>query len=73
MDQRNARRRRLAGALTTLALALLTACGPASDYKQSSLDPKSDFTEMLHSLFQVEYYLALAVFVLVEEIGRAHV
>jgi len=66
MDQRNARRRSVAGALATLAVALLAGCGPASDYKQSSLDPKSDFTAMIHSLFQVEYYLALAVFVLVE-------
>ena len=66
MAQRNARWRSLAGALTTLALALLAGCGPAETFKQSSLDPQSEFTRMIHSLFQVEYYLALAVFVLVE-------
>jgi cytochrome c oxidase subunit 2 len=66
MAQRNARWRSCAGALTTFALALLAGCGPAENFKQSSLDPQSDFTRMIHSLFQVEYYLALAVFVLVE-------
>ena len=66
MDQRNARWRSLAGALSTLALAVVTGCGPAENYPQSSLDPHSDFTTMIHSLFQVEYYLAVAVFVLVE-------
>ena len=67
MAQRNARWRSLAGALTTFALALFVAgCGPASDYKQSTLDPQSDFTRMIHQLYQVEYYLALVVFVLVE-------
>ena len=66
MDQRNARRRAVAGALATLALAILAGCGPAENYKQSSLDHHSDFTAMIHSLFQVEYYLAVAVFVLVE-------
>ena len=65
MAQRNARWRFLAGALTTLAVALLAGCGPAENYKQSSLDPQSDFTRMIHSLFQIEYYLALVVFVLV--------
>jgi cytochrome c oxidase subunit II len=66
MDQRNARRQLTAGAVLAVALAFVAGCGPASDYKQSTLDPHSDFTAMIHSLFQVEYYLALAVFVLVE-------
>jgi cytochrome c oxidase subunit 2 len=66
MDQRNARRRSLAGALVPFALAFLAGCAPAEKYPQSALDPQSDFTTMLHSLFQVEYYLAVAVFVLVE-------
>jgi cytochrome c oxidase subunit 2 len=66
MAQRHARWRTVAGALMPLLLVLLAACGPAENFPQSTLNPKSEFTRMIDDLFRVEYYLALGVFVLTE-------
>jgi cytochrome c oxidase subunit 2 len=55
-----------AGVLLALAALTLAACGPAENYPQTTLAPKSDFARMIDDIFRVEYYLALVVFILVE-------
>jgi cytochrome c oxidase subunit II len=43
------------------ALLLVAACGDASQYPQTSLDPKSDFAEALDRLWNLTLYLGVAV------------
>lgn len=47
------------------ALALLIAAAACGDYPQSSIDPKTDFAESIHSLYVLVFWITLAILVIV--------
>ena len=44
-------------------LLIVAACG--GEYPQSSIDPKSDFAQSIHSLYALVFWITLAILVVV--------
>jgi cytochrome c oxidase subunit 2 len=55
--------RALRGLAPALLVLLVLACG--GEYPQSSIDPKTDFAESIHSLYQLIFWITLVILVVV--------
>ena len=64
MEPKTGHLRRLASHASALCLLLLAAC--ASNYPQTTLQPRGDFARLVDSLFRTTVWWAVVVFVLVE-------
>jgi len=56
-------RKLLAGGTTLLLLALLASC--AGEYPQSSIDPRTDFAETIHSLYVTVFWWTMVILAVV--------